>query len=127
MNLIEATNYFLDESSHVSPSTIDSHVKSIHFKEDDWDEGDLEERIYSYDYYEYDPAIPMNRISLEEFYVDEDYVEEVVEKIKATGTYEPIVVGERDVSTYTIVDGIHRLVALDMLGAKTFKGYVGRI
>jgi len=124
MSILNELDNYIKEN--ISPNEIYSHIHSIHGKQEDFEEGDINDRIYGYDTYVYDENIPMEDVDLQEWDLDEDYVEDIIEEIKKNNDYEPIVVGETDVSYYTIIDGLHRLNALNELGYKTFKGYIGK-
>ena len=116
------------ENKKVNPDFIHSHVYEIHGRPEDWGEGDLSDRIYNYEYYDVKNNIPLSKVDLEEWDVDDDYVDEIKSEIEKTNNYEPIVVGEEEgVTMFTIIDGIHRLNALNQLGYKNFKGYIGRL
>ena len=130
--IIEQANYFLNEDVNgydISPDAILNHVQSIHGKSEDWDEGDLSDRIYRYDHYDSLSDIPMNKLNPEEWYIDEDYVDELVDMIKSNGgKYAPVVVGEDPpYSNYTIIDGGHRINALQKMGYTSVHGYIGRL
>ena len=65
----------------------------------------------------------MHKIDRDEFYIDEELVEDYVEKIKNEGVENmpPMLISDN----YEIIDGIHRLNALLDSGFNSFLSYVG--
>lgn len=108
-------------SNKIESSLILDFVMSIHKKEEDWEEGDLEDRISSYEYYQV-LDVDIDNIDLDEFLVDEDYVSDVVGFIKNSNYNYNSPVLDAD---YGIIDGIHRLNALYEMGYKKVKVYKG--
>ena len=95
-------------------------VQKIHRNYDDFIDGDLGDRLDKYDNYEL-KEIPIADIDLEEWDVRENLVDDNIELMNKNKEYPPIVVSH-DMS---IIDGIHRANALNKLGFKTIKAYVG--
>jgi len=93
-------------------------VEEIHRRAEDFEEGDLQDRLYAFPLYRL-TLIPIADIDLEEFETDEDLILSYAEK---TGTMPPIVF---DPSSGSIIDGIHRTNAADRRGQQTILGYVG--
>ena len=109
------------ESKIADVSQIHSMVYDIHGKSEDWEEGDLYERLHEYEKYEL-KDIDINSIDLDEWSLDEDYVEGVAEKLKDDNfQYDPIVISHHN----SIIDGLHRANALKKLGFDKIKAYVG--
>lgn len=117
-------------------SDIYQYVEQIHRNEEDFQEGDLIERIEQFSKYKL-MEIPIDDIDIDEFYLDDDYMDEYKSMTKDSSDYPPIVLnGSKDISTvrykngkyvssYTIIDGTHRVNALDRLGYKNVKAWVG--
>jgi len=101
-----------------------SLVQRIHHTYDDFIDGDLGDRIEKYSEYEL-KEIPLADLNLDEWYIDEDMVDEYVEKFQEFKEYPPIVVGKDRLNKYTIIDGIHWANALSELGLKSIKAFVG--
>jgi hypothetical protein len=98
---------------------VEDLVREIHHREEDFDEGDIVDRIYACGSYRL-TLLPIADIDLEEFYVDEDLVETFTKKNEPMP---PIIFDE----TYkSLIDGIHRAKAADRRGQKTILAYVGR-
>lgn len=107
----------------IDPYTIFNQVKKIHHTFQDIEEGDLPDRIYWFDEYEL-TELPLSKINLDEFYVDEDLVEDYIDYIKdSPNTMPPIVY---DPIANSVIDGTHRANAYARLGRKTIPAYVGK-
>ena len=112
----------------MSESDIYQYVEQIHRNEEDIEEGNLAERIEEFDKYKL-MEIPINDINIDEYYLDDNYMDEYKSMTKKSSDYPPIVLdGDTRYSygnKYTIIDGTHRVNALDRLGYKTVKAWVG--
>ena len=97
-----------------------SYTQRIHHTDDDFIDGDLGDRIEKYKKYIV-KEVNISDIEIDEFYIDDDLVDEYKEKIKKLNTYPPIVLNK----DYSIIDGTHRVNALDELGYKTVVAFVG--
>jgi len=95
-------------------------VQKLHRNYDDFIDGDLGDRLDNYDNYEL-KDINISDLDLEEWDVQEDLVDNIVDEMKKNKEYPPIVVGD-DMS---IIDGIHRANALNKLGFNKIRAYVG--
>jgi len=103
------SNYVLDE------------VESIHRNYDDFEDGDLAERILEHDYYKL-VSLSIDRLDLDEWDVDEYLVDDIVLMIrKNPKTMPPIVIDGND---HSIIDGIHRANAYDQLGIKNIPALI---
>lgn len=112
---------FIIES--IDPGTIFDQVKDIHREFRDIEEGDLPDRIYWFDDYEL-TELPLSKINLSEFYVDEDLIDEYIEHIKdSPKTMPPIVY---DPIEGSVIDGMHRANAYARLGRTSIPAYVGK-
>lgn len=99
-----------------------SMTKQIHRNYDDFSEGDLSDRIYWFDEYNL-TELPISKLDLEEWEVDEDLVaDHVAEIMKSRHTMPPIVF---DPIARSIIDGTHRANAYAKLGYDTIPAYVG--
>lgn len=97
-------------------SEIYSYIQKLHRNEEDFWEGNIGDRIESYTSYKA-MEVSLDIISTDEYYLDDDSVEEYIEKYKKIGTYPPIVLGHFDTNWgYNIIDGTHRANALKQLG-----------
>lgn len=97
-----------------------SYSQRIHHTNDDFIDGDLGERIESYEEYIVE-EIEISDIEIDEFYIDDSLVDEYKEKIQKYKTYPPIILN----SDYSIIDGTHRVNALNELGIKKVVAFVG--
>ena len=107
----------------VASSKVVDDVLAIHQNRDDFDEGDLIDRIYFNDSYEL-KMIPIEDI-VSPWHADEFKVDDYVKRIGDKGDYPPIVVDAERNGTYEIIDGTHRYEALKLLGRKVVKAYAG--
>lgn len=97
------------------------HVMSIHSNVEDFDEGDLLERILRHDYYEYKIMNIEDIDGYDDFQIDYDVVDEYIEMYENGKTdYPPIVLDDNNY----IIDGTHRINALIEMGIKTIKALV---
>ena len=112
---------WLENAEQVPAEQIEKMVRSLHYYERDFEEGNLLERIWKYPYYVL-KEIPISKIYLDEWQVDEDRVQENIEEYHNNPDYPPIVF---DWKRKSIIDGIHRANALARLGLKKIKAYVG--
>lgn len=93
-------------------------VESNHGREEDFEEGDIINRINKFDFYVV-KEMPLSDIDLTEWDVDEDYVDELTgsEKAKLPLVY--------DNDARSIIDGIHRANNRHENGHKTILSLVG--
>lgn len=114
---------FISESRIVDAHTIYSDVQAGHREPEDFAEGDIGDRIYWFDDYQL-TSLPVSKIDLDEFYVDEDLVDDIVKHIKdSPSTMPPIVY---DPIEQSVIDGIHRANAYAKLGYDSIPAYVGK-
>jgi len=111
-------------NGRVSPEEMEGYVNEQHFP-DEYTEGDLDERIYSFTYYVYDPAFPIAKIDLEQWDLGEEKVEEWMEKIRVAEV-PTVVLGDYGVEGVGIIDGTHRANAAARLGKSTIPAYIGK-
>jgi len=108
-----------------SESDVYDYIYDIHRNKEDFDEGDLSDRIGQFIHYKI-MEIPTSKINMDEWELDEDYMNDYIEKYKEMGSYPLIVLGDYDDRWgYTIIDGNHRANALRKLGFKTIVCFVG--
>ena len=106
----------------VDANTIYRTVQSAHHTPEDFEEGDIGDRIYWFDDYKL-TSLPIADLNLNEYYVDEDRVDDYVERIQySPNTMPPIVY---DPIAKSIIDGIHRAAAYSKLGHATIPAYSG--
>ena len=115
-------NYLLEKLKEVEPNFVYNLSLSLHRNPDDFEDGDISDRIFQYEYYILDNQFPIS--DLEEWEVQPYLVNDFIRQYKQNSDYPPIVIG-KDNEMFTIIDGIHRANALHELGLKTVKAYVG--
>lgn len=97
------------------------YVQSIH---DDYEssfvDGDLGDRIEEFEQYKL-KLIPISEIDIDEFSIDTSKMREYMIEYKKSDNYPPIVLNDE----YGIIDGTHRVNALERLGIKEVKAWVG--
>ncbi len=97
------------------------YVQSIH---DDYEssfvDGDLGDRIEEFEQYELQ-LVPIDKINIDEFSIDTSKMREYIEEYKKSNDYPPIVLNDE----FGIIDGTHRVNALERLGLKEVKAWVG--
>lgn len=108
--------------NEVTSDEIHDLVYEIHNRPEDFDEGDIDERIHQYEFYEL-KEIPLDTMNLNEWFVDNYLVEKISKQIQQHQyKYPPIIY---DIKNHSIIDGIHRANALKRLGKDKILGYVG--
>lgn len=112
---------WLERKEKIPVGEIDEMVRKLHYYEDDFVEGDLLDRIYKYNFYTL-KEIPISKIRLDEWEVEENRVKENIEEYKNNPNYPPIIY---DLENNKIIDGIHRANALARLKIPMIKAYVG--
>ena len=106
-------------------SDIYPYVQNIHKNEDDFYDGDIGERIERFKKYEV-ALIDVDKINMDEYYLDDDIVNKYINIYKENKTYPPIVLGYYDSNWgYDIIDGNHRANALKEFGLKQILCFVG--
>ena len=97
------------------------YIQSIH---DDYEssfiDGDLGDRIEEFEEYEL-KMIPTSEIDIDEFSLDTSKMKDYIKEYKNSNNYPPIVLNDE----YGIIDGTHRVNALERLGVKEVKSWVG--
>jgi hypothetical protein len=129
LNEQKLTESFTDKNVNIgdvySESDVYPYIQKLHRNEDDFYDGDIGERIERFPKYVVSD-IPINKINMDEYELDDDYVDDYVEMYKKSGTYPPIVLGYYDNNWgYDIIDGTHRENALRKLGVKSIISFVG--
>ena len=97
-----------------------SYVDRLHTRDYDFEEGDLGERIESHTKYRVE-SVPIGKIDLEEFEIDENDVE-AYERMYEQNQYYPPLVLDGD---YRVIDGTHRGNALRNIGLTHIICFVG--
>lgn len=92
----------------------------MHHTYDDFIEGDLGDRIEEYNKYKV-LKVDIKDIDIDEFTLDYDLIEDYKETLLSNDKYPPDVLN----SDYDIIDGSHRLNALDELGYTKVIAFVG--
>ena len=101
-------------------SDVYSYVQRIHSNEEDFDTGDLGQRIEHYKRYKIE-IIDISKLNLDRFQIYPDVVNKYIKQYKKYGVYLPIVTTD----DYEIIDGNHRATALNELGINKILGFVG--
>jgi hypothetical protein len=102
----------------ISSTELLGMVRELHHRTEDFEEGDLPDRILAHDVYEL-RSIPLSRLDLDEFTVHPAYVDDIKSEMRSKKSHPPIVVG----SDCGIIDGIHRANALRELGQTSVLAY----
>ena len=111
---------FLENQNQViSSDDLFEMVRKLHLTHEDFEKGDLENRIRKHDFYKL-INIDANLIDADMWNSDDDLVGDYEEYIKRKPNYPPIVLDDDN----TIIDGTHRAKALKNLGHKTIKAWV---
>lgn len=112
----------------LSESDIYNYVEQLHRNEEDFIDGDLGQRIGQFSKYKL-MEIQIDRINIDEYELDIDYMKDYKKMFKESNEYPPIVLdGDTKWSyknKYNIIDGNHRVNALHRSGLKTVKAWVG--
>lgn len=102
-----------------------NYIEKIHRNEEDFYEGDISKRIERFPNYQV-VNVPIDKICMDEYSLDDDIVNDYIDKYNEIGTYPPIVLGYYDSNWgYNIIDGTHRANALKELGFKSIIAFVG--
>lgn len=105
-------------------SDIYNYIEYLH-EEEDFSEGDIVSRIEQYKEYQL-TKVPIDEIDIDEWGWDEDVVDNYKELYHQTKKYPSIVLEELEPGIqHSIIDGTHRVNALDELGIKTVLAWVG--
>lgn len=106
-------------------SDVYQYVQKIHNNYDDFIDGDLGERIGRFSKYKV-VLIDIDKINTDEYYLDDDMMDDYIDKYENNKSYPPIVLGYYDSRWgYNIIDGNHRVNALKSIGVKKIKCLVG--
>jgi nucleoside diphosphate kinase len=114
----------IHDDSMIFYEDIIDYVRNKHYREEDFYEGDIIERISQY-YWYYLNEINISDTNYNYFSYDQERVEEFTKKMKESSyKYPPIVF---DPINKMIIDGVHRVVVLKELGVEKVKSYIGDI
>lgn len=114
----------LDYGKSYDESNIYRYVQKLHRNKEDFYDGNLGERLGKYKMYQL-LEIPINKIKIDQWQIDDDKVSEYVSLYEKNKKYPPIVLKPIRGGSYEIIDGTHRVNALDELGYKYVDAYVG--
>jgi len=118
---VDRTVKYNEDTNIISADEMVNITMSLHTREEDFESGDLIDRIKEYPYYELQ-KVPLSSLDTEEFLTDEELVDKYVEETKINPDYPPIVF---DPINSSIIDGMHRVQALEKLGHDTVRAYIG--
>lgn len=111
-------------ANKVDANYVYSLAKKIHHTPEDFGEGNLSDRIFWFDEYQL-TNLPIDSIDLSEWNVDDDRVNDYVNRIsKSKNKIPPIIY---DPISNSIIDGSHRANAYHKLGLAYIPAYVGTI
>lgn len=99
-------------------------TKSVHSNVDDFDEGDIGERIEEFEFYVL-KDVPLSEIEEPRYYVDEERVDEYLEMNPETAP--PIVLSYYSDGSYLTIDGGHRITVALKRKQATIKAFVGKL
>ena len=112
---------FLTESVIKTADEIYDYVRSIHPRYEDWEEGDLEKRIYKYKRYDLKEVL-VDDIDVA-YNVNDDFVADLALEIENGKKINPVVL-HQELSYYDVIDGCHRVEAYKDEGKKYITTYV---
>ena len=113
-----------DVGDIIPESDVYQYVQKIHNNYDDFIDGDLGERIERFSKYKV-ALIDIDKIVTDEYYLDDDMMDDYIDKYENNKSYPPIVLGYYNNWGYDIIDGNHRANALKTIGVKKIKCLVG--
>lgn len=97
-------------------------VRSIHYRKEDFDDGDIGKHIEEYEQYEA-KIVKVEDLEDPHYYIDDENIEEYSEMSEETSP--PVVLGYYSDGTYLTIDGGHRIIVAKTKGYKTIKAFVG--
>lgn len=115
------TNVDVKPGEFYNEADIYGYVQRIHMNYDDFIDGDIGDRIEEYENYKVED-VKISDIEIDEFSLDEGIVDEYKELFKESNKYPPIVLD----SEYGIIDGTHRVNALNDIGIEYVRAFVGQ-
>ena len=111
---------FLENKEQIiSSDELVEMVRKLHLTHEDFEKGDLEDRIRKHDFYKL-IDVDANLIDADMWNSDDDLVGDYEKYTQRKPDYPPIVLDDDN----TIIDGTHRAKALKNLGHKTIKAWV---
>ena len=111
---------FLENKEQIiSSDELVEMVKRLHLNNEDFEQGDLEDRIRKHDLYKLVDA-DASDINEDMWNSDDDIVDDYQKRLEKEHNYPPIILDDDN----TIIDGTHRAKALKNLGHKTIKAWV---
>lgn len=114
---------FLAESIIKTAQEIYDYIRSIHPRDDDWVDGDLEERIFKYKHYELKDVL-VDEIDVA-YHVNDDFVADLAIEIENGKQINPVVLHKPPpYSYYDVIDGCHRVEAYKDEGKRYIQAYV---
>ncbi|WP_182102477.1 ParB N-terminal domain-containing protein [Niallia taxi] len=95
--------------------------ENIHYRKEDFEEGDIADHIEEYDFYRLEEVL-IKDLEAPCYYIDEELVEEY--KALNIADMPPIVLGFYDDGSYLTMDGGHRTTVAQELGENKIKALV---
>jgi len=124
-NILKQCWYDAKIGNVLSEDIIYQYVQYLHRSQDDFYDGDLGDRIEQFSEYKL-MSIPISDINIDEFELYPDDLEKCIEKYSESGDYPPIVLdGDIEYGKFTIIDGNHRVNALNELKHQVVMAWVG--
>jgi ParB-like nuclease domain len=124
-NIFKQCWYDANIGDVISEDIIYQYVQYLHRSEEDFYDGDLGDRIEQFEKYIL-KNIPILDINIDEFELEEHYLESYIKKYGESWDYPPIVLdGDLENGKFTIIDGNHRVNALNELKFPTVRAWVG--
>lgn len=106
----------------VPASEIVEMVRELHYRPEDFDDGDIVDRIYGHDFYELVEELPIRLVEEPIYYIDWDLVEEYIGLDAAK--MPPVILGKVFGGVYEIIDGCHRIMAAAKKKDKVIRAFI---
>jgi ParB-like chromosome segregation protein Spo0J len=116
-----ATQEYNENKNLVLADEVLNIIKNLDGQQNRFNEEDLAKKIYKFPFYEL-TEIAMATLNTNEFPTNQSLVNDYIEKTKNNPDYPPIVF---DPELNSIIDGMHRIKALESLGYDSVRAYVG--
>ena len=105
----------------ISASELEGILRTIHGNKEEFEEGDLLDRLYNFNVYELQ-TVPLHETDFDSYAIYDDIVERYILDIQNKLSVFPPVINKN----LSIIDGAHRINAYLNLGLKEALMYVGK-